>query len=337
MKSVSRDTALLLFTLQMPGALPRYAARALGEGCDSVIAQMILDGILEIEAGGRMLSGPAAHALVCGDPSARLPQNSLAALSARAIEYAATIAIAGHAALSQRLYAYNRVPASQRWRSLLPDEGAVDLHLGIRNDAAARMLDREWIRLPPAAGEGGWIAWQSRRVTQNRAAATYKLYVSPACTELRATFAAVVQTGSRSAAFDWKMGNDAYGLLRPDKFVLYFREFSDLQATAAQILENLQHCPAQGVPFTAELVPGGLLSWGIDPPAEEYTVAWLARESWRSRICDRLATALLLAKTSTGTGISPSRFAIERLRLEGIDTDTWAPTRELAWAAPQRG
>src|ERR1700688_250198 len=47
-KSVSRDTALLWFTLQNAGPLPRYVVETLGKQCDQVIGQMILDGILEI-------------------------------------------------------------------------------------------------------------------------------------------------------------------------------------------------------------------------------------------------------------------------------------------------
>src|SRR5215472_1276122 len=59
-KAASQDAALLFFTLQNPGPLPRYVEQSLGEECDCAIAQMVLDGILEIEAGAAMLSGPAA-------------------------------------------------------------------------------------------------------------------------------------------------------------------------------------------------------------------------------------------------------------------------------------
>lgn len=137
-----------------------------------------------------------------------------------------------------------------------------------------------------------------------------------------------------SIEFYWKVGRDVYGLLRPDKIVVYFREFADLQETGASILEKLERCPAHGVPFTAELAGEGLLSWGIDPPMEKHSVPWLERESWRLRICNRLATALLLAKASTRSGISAQRFAMDRLRLEGIDTETWTPTHGLTWAEP---
>jgi len=334
-KSVSRDMALLWFTLQSPGPLPRYVIQTLGEQCDQVIGQMVLDGILAIEADGEMLSGPAARALVCAEHAESGPESSLAALSRRALEYAEALEITDAVALSARLYMYNRLPASPGWRHLLSDQPAVERHLGIRNGATTRMLERGWTRLPSGGGVQGWMAWQSQRTLHDYdSPTTYKLYVSPACSELRAGFQATAEATALSRAFHWKAGSDVYGLLRPDKIVVYFREFADLQETAARILDNLERCPAQGVPFTAEVAGGGLLSWGIDPPTEQHSVPWLERESWRLRISNRLATALLLATASARTGISAWRFAMDRLRLEGIDTETWTPTRALTWAEP---
>jgi hypothetical protein len=337
MKAVTRDTALLLFTLQTPQVLPRYAVAALGDQCESVIGQMVMDGILEIEVNGEMLSGPAAHAIIFSERASPASVNSLAALSRKALEYAEALEVVDRSALSARLYMYNRIPASPRWRRLLPDATAVESHLGIQNGAAAQLQEAGWVRAAHYAG-ASWTAWNSPRMTHGRnKTATYKLYVSPACSELRAAFAATAEGVARSAALHLKVGNDLYGLLRPDKIVVYFSEFADLQATAADLLEKFGGCPAHGVPFTAEIAAQGLLSWGIDPPTEEHSVPWLERESWRGRICNRLGTALALAKSSGETGVAPARFAIERLRIEGIDTDTWTPTKMLNWAAPADG
>ncbi len=337
-KSVSRETALLWFTLQTPGPLPGYVIQSLGEQCDQVIGQMVLDGILAIEADGEMLSGPAARALVCADQPELGLETSLAALSRRALEYAEALEIADASLLSGRLYRYNHLPVSPGWRHLLPNLAAVENHLGIRNGTTARMLESRWARLPSTGEARGWIAWHARRAPQDHASpATYKLYVSPVCSELRAGFQAIVEAAALSGAFHFKVGSDVYGHLRPDKMVMYFREFADLQETAARVLEKLQRCPAHGVPFTAEIAGEGLLSWGIDPPNAQHSVPWLERESWRQRICNRLATALLQVKASATTGISATRFAMDRLRLEGIDAETWTPTRGLTWAEPARG
>jgi hypothetical protein len=335
-KAASRDAALLFFTLQNPGPLPRYVEQSLGEQCDRAVAQMVLDGILEIEVGEAMLSGPAAHSYICSDLPVPEQEGYLAALSRRALQYAEMLDISDAAALSMRLYNYNRLPASPRWRELLPDEAAVERHLGIKNNAG-RLSN--WARVEQGADKAPWLAWQSLRAKPHsgQSGSTYKLYVSPACSALHEALQAVIAVADDSPTLHFKVGNDVYGLLRPDKMVLYFQRFAELQETAERIMQKLSGCPLHGVPFTAELAGGGLLSWGIDPPAEKQTVPWLERESWRLWVANRLASALLLAKTSTKADIQPWRFALERLRLEGVDTQTWAPSRMLAWAESGSG
>jgi hypothetical protein len=329
-KSVSRDTALLLFTLQSASRLPQYVIESLGRQCEPVIGQMVLDEILEIEVNGEFVSGPAACEVFLGEQAPTAHETLPAALSHDAIEYADALGIVNPAELSARLYMYNRVPASRRWRRLFPNEESVEAHLGIHENATVEMLERRWLRLPPQTATG-WFAWQSLKRTHGRGPAPiFKLYVSPACDEARTTFQIVAEVVADSAAFYWKAGNSLYGLLRPDKMVVYFFEFAEMQATAARLLEKLDGCAAQGVPFTAGVDAGGLLSWGIDPSPEGIS---LQPESWRVRLCNLLGAALVLAKTTEHDGVSTVRFAKERLRMEGVDPSTWAPTSSLAWGA----
>jgi hypothetical protein len=314
LKAVSNDTALLLLALGEPSQLEPATLRAMGEQCEDMVAQMVLDGILEIEVDGRMLSGPLAceWLFVRND---RIPsEGSLAALSRSALEYAEALCIDDARVLSSRLYAYNSVPESSRWRSLLSDERGMEKFLGIR--------------VPAAAAAAPWLSWRSAHAApQPGTVQTCKLYISPTPAELPNVFPVALETLSQSASHCWKVGTGVHGILRPDKLVAYFESLQDLQTTAAQLLVTLRSCPAQGVPFTAALAESRLLSWGIDPPPEEPSVPWLQRESWRTRICNRLGAALAMAKNAPDAGISPSVFARERLRLEGIDTETWAPWR----------
>ena len=134
-------------------------------------------------------------------------------------------------------------------------------------------------------------------------------------------------TASASGACAFKVGKDLSGILRPDKFVAYFPDFEEVQRVAGDILAELSGCPSHGVPFTAE-IGTPLVSWGIDPPTEDDAPVWLSRQSWRLWVTNRLAAALLATRQNTSTGIEPWRFAIERLRLEGVDTDTWTPARK---------
>lgn len=296
----------------------------MGERAEPFITQLILDGILQVDDGGTILSGSEAFELISRGPAVCDPESRLAVLSRNALEYAANLGTTASTVLSTRLYMYNRVPVSERWRRTLADSGAAEAYLGAGDRDTARTLNAGWRRLPAEGAGEVWMAWQSLRATRPRnAALTYKLYVSPACGELRAGFSALVRTVARSAAFHFKVGRNVYGLLRPDKMVAYFWDFADLQSAGAVLLEKLEGCPAQGVPFTSEIGGEGLISWGVDPPVASQSVPWLERESWRSRICNLLGTALAVGKTP--------RFAMERLRVEGIDPDTWAPNSLLTW------
>jgi len=154
----------------------------------------------------------------------------------------------------------------------------------------------------------------------------YKLYVSPQPEFVRDAFHVVVEVLTESPAHHFKVGNDAAGLLRPDKIVAYFWDFEALQEAAKQIAGRLVGCRAQGVPFTAGIrEDDALLSWGIDPRPEKGALAWQERESWRLWVTNRLATALLAARRVQTGGLEPWRFALERLRLEDVDTETWTP------------
>lgn len=325
-KAASREAALLFFTLQEPGLLPGYAARSLGEQCDRTIGQMVLDGILEIEVGDAMLSGPSAHAYIWDSQPLLHPKNFVTKLSRRALQYGGTLGITDASLLSAWLYNYNRLPATPRLRQLLPNQQEVERHLGV-GEGAARKLSNGWTRLET----GPWLAWQSRNAVPPTEAPefTYKLYVSPAFSALREAFQASAEVAATSNARHFKVGSDLYGLLRPDKMVLYFSNFAELKQTAKEVLQKLSNCPVHGVPFTSELEGRGLLSWGIDPPSDPHTVPWLERESWRVWIANRLASALIVATSSNQEEMPPWRFALERLRLEGVDTQTWTPSTEL--------
>jgi hypothetical protein len=78
-----------------------------------------------------------------------------------------------------------------------------------------------------------------------------------------------------------------------------------------------------------------LLSWGFDPPPDKGALAWRERESWRLWVTNRLAIALVSAKRRGAAGIEPWQFALERLRLENVDTDTWAPTGSFVRSAAE--
>jgi hypothetical protein len=341
-KSVDRETALLVLTLATAAPLPGYVGELFGADTGRAVARLVADGILEVDAGSGFVSGVGALELLATGAAGRTG-GRIAALSREALRFVQALPIDEPLALAARLYGYNRLPLTPRWRRLLPDGTAHARYLGIATGGpAAPPLGRDWTALPPTPT---WLSW--RRRSHRRPAApggpTYKLYISPTPESLSGEgFATLVAALTAAQAMQFKVGADASGLLRPDKIVCYFPDFSTLGEAAALLRERLDGVPAHGVPFTAEIGADGLLSWGVDPlPADG--LPWTGAESWRLWIAQRLARALVSARAAAtaataatadnaGAGgpapsatAEPWRFAVERLRLEGIDTDTWTP------------
>ena len=329
-KAVSRDTALLFLTLQQPGRLPEYARTILGETCDQAISRLVLDGVLALERDGKMIWGADAAACIGDDDGpVATPGNQgfLEQLSLQALQYGQRLQLTDRMALSMRLYGYNRAPLSPYWKHTLRDAEAVVGFLRIRDGGNRTRLDRDWVSTP---GNDGWLTWESRRLTAKDTfgagtAVAAKLYVSPRIDALPEVFPGILDALGRTRVRQFKIGKAAAGLLRPDKLVAYFSRHDDLMETAAVLERELKGCAAQGVPFTAALTPDGVLSWGVDPPANGHVLPWVGLESWRLWVTNRLAAALIAARADESRSLEPWQFALRRLQLEGVDTRSWTP------------
>ncbi|HYN21108.1 MAG TPA: hypothetical protein VE078_09125 [Thermoanaerobaculia bacterium] len=322
LKSVDRETALLFLTLRDAGPLPSYMRAILGEGTRRTVARLVADGILEVEGEGGFLSGSAALALF-GERESRADGGRLAELSLAALRYAQDLAVDDPLILSFRLYGYNRRPLTPSWKRRLPGGDSVLSWLGIAPRGRWRpLLDRGWERVGGSAE--WWLSWRSRGDDDMPGGgATWKLYVSPMPEALPESFGAILEALTAARAAQFKVGADARGILRADKIVAYFPSFDRLASAADALAGRLSGMTAQGVPFTSEIGGDGLLSWGVDPPREESA---FGGESWRLWLTHRLARAIVSARSATSSGASePWRFALDRVRLEGVDTDTWTP------------
>lgn len=318
-KSADRETALLFLTLTEPAPIPQYVTYASDPNVRRQVLRLVAEDVLQVDLGAGFVSGADAVNLYASNANAR-EGGTISALSRAALRYAQALPLQESGPLANRIYEYNRLPLTPRWRRLLSQSENHASYLGIAaGGPAARALSRGWHAL---SFSSEWLAW-GRRLPGPPATGgvTFKLYVSPTPEALaNGGFAAVVSALSSTRAAQFKVGAGAAGLLRPDKLVAYFPDFETLAESVSRVRERLAGMPAHGVPFTAELGGNGLLSWGIDPPHAP-GLARGSRESWRFWLARRLAQAMVSARGAR----EPWRFAMERLELEGIDTDTWTP------------
>jgi hypothetical protein len=331
LKSVCKDTALLFLTLRDPGKLPAYLAASQVADLNETIAGLVLDSVLEICVDGRYLTGRDAYPHMFADGDFPMARQRLGNLSLEAVQHAQLLGLHDVSKLSARLYFYNRLPATPRWKRLLGDAERVKSALGCGEGTAVEgILRRNFSEVPQGTSHQGWYMWRSRRAVSDRSPrkVSYKLYISPHMTCLGEAFAATVEIAASLRAPVFKVGRDLYGLLRPDKLICYFSSQEKLLEAAAHIEKETAGLTSHGVPFTAPFGESGLVSWGVDPPLGERALPWHEDSSWRLWVTNQLAIGLVSARDQKN--VEPWRFALDRLQLKGVDTMTWEP-RDCLW------
>jgi hypothetical protein len=240
-------------------------------------------------------------------------EGRLADLSVQAIRTTAALPTSDAASLARRLYAYGSVPRSPHIeRDFGPGDDPL-LVLGLGSGGAVRS---QLLRVYDAFTHPGWIAF-TRTSGEPRRAPRYKLYVSPRPEALANAFPIIADVFSSHGVRSFKVGRGAPGLLRPDKIVSYFDDWSHLASVADVLGKALAGCAAQGVPFTAGLDGQGLLSWGMDPPPPPNGPV----ASWRSWVTGRVAAAIVAVRSP---GQDPAGAVLERLAAQGVVP--WRPT-----------
>jgi len=219
-RAVDGDTIRLLASLSQPGPLPHNLMIALGNRGPTTIARMVLDGVLEVEASGRFLTGADASPTVFGRALSLPRASGCGAMSLAAVEYGASLRIDDPIVVSRRMYRFNTQPATPQQRRRFPDRRAVAglLGLDVLDD---RVLGRPG--LEPDEG-GGWFSWTLLGPDVPPHEGPYfKLYVSPPVERLAETFRVVSSLlVNRTGAVSFKVGANLRGILRPDKLVAYF-------------------------------------------------------------------------------------------------------------------
>jgi hypothetical protein len=321
LKAVSRQTAALFREMRRPSRLRDL--RSAREQSVGDVAGLVLKDVLEVEVGGEFVSGAEAYPVIKSEINAVTSSGVLGRLSLEALQYASQLSHATIDELSARLYFYNRMPASERWRRDFANLGAIRALLGFARGMPSVLKDYETNMAEDESTFGWWYwkSWSGRPVHSPQA--SFKLYVSPHCAEIEFAFREIVSVLAERNVPAFKMGCDVHGLLRPDKLVAYFHSFDPLQDAAREIAARLSGCPAQGVPFSCALTESGLLSWGVDPPDTEQVMQSRSQGSWRLWITNRLASFLKRAARCSDK-FDPIEFALARLQGEGVDIRRWA-------------
>lgn len=327
-KAVCQNTARLFDGLKEAGPLPRSLFSGSSTEVTRQIAALVMDDMLQVYHHGRFVSGAQAQAILHAGGDQSDNQGRLARLSIEALRYAERLPIDDPMRLSAQLYFYNRIPLSpHRACEIGTDEGYARF-LGLETGGrSTRLLDADWDAVAYSPERAGWRAWSLRQEygSGRSGYGDYKLYVSPMPAALGEAFPALVEIFTEEKVPRFKIGADMAGLLRPDKIVAYVDSFDHVERVAQRLAHRLSDTAPHGVPFTAELGGDGLLSWGMDP-YDKPIFQWQTSASWRLWITNHLAGALLAARLSHDRTVAPHRFAMDRLQVLGVDTNSWTPT-----------
>jgi hypothetical protein len=324
-RAVSTDTALLLLSLASPGPLPRYVIERLGTAAERTVQRLVVDEVLQVRRGNDFVSGAGAVAVpVCAQAEATLFTQNLAVA---ALTYGQRLSGLSVEELGRRLYFYGRQPVSPLLRCRFASMLAAEEHLGGGLSGLVQsMLPVGWYALSSpidANRDAYWWQWGYQpSLARARHRGGHKLYISPAVDSMAPVLEQVVRVIiAAHGVRGFKVASGVAGICRPDKIVVYVEHLDDLLEVADRLASDLSGSPAYGVPFTAAVTHDGLLAWGIDPPSGRFATP--RATSWRMWLTQRLAG--YLAEFTPSDGTEPWEYALERLRLSGINIRTWEP------------
>jgi HopA1 effector protein family len=219
------------------------------------------------------------------------------------------------AALTARLYGFNRWPLSPKLMMSLP--GQRELREFVLKEGPAE-LTQHW-RSQRYKSRPGWLSWVRREWPRGLPEITYKLYVSPAPTSVCDVLRGLVPELTESRCIRFKVGATPADLARPDKLVAYFGDREEALRVADVLRKRLDGVPAHGVPLSVPFNSNRLLSWGIDPPYKPERPT-----SWRMWLCSEIAQAMTASQSGGRVAAANSRLAAI-----GIDPDSWEPSSEF--------
>jgi hypothetical protein len=332
-KVAYKDVALLFFALQNAGELPHFIKNIFDDDINTTIAHLVMDGILLINWNNKFVFGSEAQPALFKEANdySQNPSSFLSDLSYQAIRYALQLNGLDTRSICTRLYGYNILPVfPQRYSTINTVEEVKFFLKVVPTSPLERLLNKEWSHSKPTE-QFNWLSWHRlhKRTEYSQNKINYKIYLSPFFDEMPEVFEKVILILSKTNAFSFKTGASRYGLLRSDKFVIYFHTYSDLEHASILLQQALNGYSAQGVPFTSQLDKNGLLSWGVDPPRENVLIN-IEGGSWRAQVAEKIAIAISQANVGNISKHASFDFVLNKISLQGIDPLSWTP-KENIW------
>lgn len=253
--------------------------------------------------------------------------NYLPRLSRDAVLYALKLGGSDPAVLTWQLYYFNRLPITAKLRKEIGERHAFHRFLGFGDETQETPVNKHWRATFSGPDKSGWLVFQPiKPLNRNQYASTYKLYVSPQVDDVPTVLKHLVGNFTSDNIRQFKVGCDLAGLTRPDKIVAYFSSFEELEQVAQKLSTFLNGFKPHGVPFSCDISGSGILSWGLDPP--KYSGARVNEtQSWRFWIARTIAAAMVEEGKANESEERSLHSIYEKIRLAGVNTDTWAPTR----------
>lgn|GEM_PF-6123399 len=329
-KVAYKEVALVYFHLLHHRNLPRYIQMLNEQKTRETLVQMVLDDILQIEGEDGFQGGTQSVSALFGDYFGKEENYSvyLNQLSLEAIRFAMALPNTPLKILSQKLYTYNAFPIPEPEGILeKPHFEALSFVFNNLSEEEKAEFAKIWLR-PSQNRNSGWINFhraQSQTIMgRNSNKSNFKLYLSPIFTDLPLVFKRIQTHLNSSQAFSFKFGENQRGLLRPDKFVLYFHSSEEALDTGHFLAGILSDLPVQGVPFTRQIGGTGMVSFGMDPPLQE-VIQEIEGGSWRAQLADILASSILVCKKKELDMESSLKYIKAQLYAHNIDPINWSP------------
>lgn len=269
----------------------------------SLVKSLVLDGVLQIKTNDEgYISG--------ADCFKNIDLSIANTNSINAIKHAWFFRESSLEEIVEKLYSYGMMPTSYSLKNRLmcPDK-LIDWLGSEKIDSFSDYYDFS----PISKENKHWFYWQ-RKNTDRNVDLSYKLYVSPVPEQLPSVFKKVAETSIKLSSPIFKLGHTSSGIHRPDKMVMYFKNFGELNSFAQNLSPLIDNYKSQGVPFTYSITPNGMLSYGIEPEDDD-------------GVSFRIFISKLIAKTLKLHSFENRDLKINdillKLNLNGIETNKW--------------